>query len=46
MITILITYNYIHGQHMVPSIKSIENQTIPESTLKDKTNPMLYRTNR
>jgi len=46
LITILITYNYIHGQHMVPSIKSIKNQTIPDSKLKDKINPMLYRTNR
>tara|TARA_Y100000741_G_C18262435_1_gene560998 strand:+ start:1948 stop:2805 length:858 start_codon:yes stop_codon:yes gene_type:complete len=47
MITILITYNYIHGQHMVPSIKSIEQQTIPNTDPPSKQiNPMLYRTNR
>ena len=46
IITILITYNYIHGQHMVPSIKSIKNQTIPDSQPTDQINPILYRTNR
>ena len=46
IITILITYNYIQGQHMVPSIKSIEKQTIEEPVPNDKINPMSYRTNR
>tara|TARA_A100001015_G_scaffold115682_1_gene128460 strand:+ start:695 stop:1546 length:852 start_codon:yes stop_codon:yes gene_type:complete len=48
IITILITYNYIHGQDMVPSIKSIQNQSIPNNVLPNNnhTDPMLYRTTR
>ena len=47
MITILITYNYIHGQHMVPSIKSIEQQPIPDYKPPPQLGSMMqYRSNR